>query len=118
MTREQQNRLNAMCGDLEAQIRLSSDGRYLHKSQVAANGTKLDKDSWRWIFVGTYKGWKAVPAIEGAGFIMLGASSKTLSIEDASAVIDMLFAFGNERGVQWSNPQESALKKLSDGVES
>ena len=112
MTREQQKRLNAMCGDLERQIRLTEDGVYIHgASRVGEpNRRAIDKDSWRWIFVGTYKGWKTVPAIEGAGFVMLGASSRNLTVEEAGDVMTMIEAFGAERGVQFSDPQESALR--------
>lgn len=112
MTREQQKRLNAMCGDLAAQIVLTASGHYAHKDSGWANknGTQcaIDKDSWRWIFCGTYKGWKTVPAIEGNGFVMLGASSRDLTVEEAGDVMTMIEAFGNERGVQWSDPAEQA----------
>lgn len=105
MTREQQKRLNAMCGDLAEQIRLAGDGQYIHREQ-GPGVQQLDKDSWRWIFCGTYKGWKSVPAIEGAGFVMLGASSRTMTVAEASDVMEMIAAFGNERGVVWSDPSE------------
>ena len=99
-----------MCGDLERQIRLTTDGRYVNGSDpYLETCTCVDKDSWRWIFVGTYKGWKTVPAIEGAGFVMLGASSRTLTVEECGDVMTMIEAFGAERGVAWSDPEESAL---------
>lgn len=108
MTREQQKKLNAMCGDLEQQIRLFGNGVYGHVEQ-GPGVQSLDRDSWRWMFVGTYKGWKSVPAIEGAGFIMLGASSRTLTEAEAGDVITMLYAFGNERGVRWTDPEDQSL---------
>ena len=74
MTRDQQKRLNAMCGDLAEQVALTDGGEYINAYEPCALGKRrLDKDSWRWIFCGTYKGWKTVPAIEGSGFVMLGA---------------------------------------------
>ena len=110
MTREQQKRLNAMCGDLEQQIRLSPSGNYVNHHDCQ-DGIRVDKDSWRWIFCGTYKGWKSVPAIEGAGFVMLGASSRTLTVEEAGDVMTMIEAFGVERGVQFSDPREAAMRE-------
>ena len=113
MTREQQKRLNAMCGDLEKQVRLTPDGDYVNWCMTAAEraGThRIDKDSWRWIFCGTYKGWKTVPAIEGAGFVMLGVSSRNLTVEEAGDVMMMIEAFGAERGVIWSDPEEAAMR--------
>lgn len=112
VTRDQQKRLNAMCGDLERQIRLTPAGNYINAMDARMNCCRtLDKDSWRWIFCGTYKGWKTVPAIEGAGFVMLGASSRDLSVEEAGDVMTMIEAFGAERGVQFSDPKESALRE-------
>ena len=110
MTRDQQKRLNAMCGDLEKQVRLNLEGRYIHRTKLKGGdlGRVLDKDSWRWMFCGTYKGNKFVPAIEGYGFILLGGSSRDLSVEDASNVIEMLFAFGGERDVEWTDPDEQS----------
>ena len=113
MTRDQQKRLNAMCGDLAAQLRLTSTGHYVHHSEKPCYEEmearrQLDKDSWRWIFCGTYKGWKTVPAIEGSGFVMLGASSRDLTVEECGDVMTMIEAFGAERGVAWSDPSEAA----------
>lgn len=112
MTRDQQKRLNAQCGDLADQICLTKKGHYAHKNSIGAwlHGVErmLDKDSWRWIFCGTYKGWKTVPAIEGSGFVMLGASSRDLTVEEAGDVMTMIEAFGAERGVQFSDPAEQA----------
>lgn len=111
MTRDQQKRLNAMCGDLERQVLLHPHGRYVNWREAVCDGARrLDKDSWRWIFCGTYKGWKTVPAIEGAGFVMLGASSRDLTVEEAGDVMTMIEAFGAERGVQWTDPKEAAMR--------
>lgn len=112
MTRDQQKRLNAMCGDLEKQVLLSEEDGYIHymtPRHANSRVMRLDKDSWRWLFCGTYKGWKTVPAIEGAGFVMLGASSRDLTVEEAGDVMTMIEAFGAERGVQFTDPEESAL---------
>jgi hypothetical protein len=109
MTREQQKRLNAQCGDLEQQVRLNACGRYVNARQ-APDGIRVCKDSWRWIFCGTFKGWKTLPAIEGNGFVMLGASSRDLTVEEAGDVMTMIEAFGLERGVQFSDPREAAMR--------
>ena len=109
MTRDQQKRMNAMCGDLERQIRLTPSGNYINAQDARMEGCRqLDKDSWRWIFCGTYKGWKTVPAIEGNGFVMLGASSRDLTVEECGDVMTMIEAFGVERGVTFSDPSEAA----------
>ena len=109
MTRDQQKRLNAMCGDLERQVRLDGHGNYINTNSVMEPGEiRIGKDSWRWMFVGTFKGWKTLPALEGNGFIMLGASSRDLSVGECMDVMLMMQAFGDARGVHWSDPAEAA----------
>lgn len=104
MTRDQQKRLNALCGDLSAQIRLSPTGHYVNKAQCP-EGIALHKDDWRHMFCGSYLGWRSVPALEGFGFIMLGRSSLLLDIDAASEVMTMIEAFGADREVQWTDPE-------------
>ena len=111
MTREQQKRLNAMCGDLAAQIMLEPDsGKYLHRTECKHGGLRFDKDSWRWLFCGAYKGWLRVPSPDGMGVVMLGASSREFGTVEISEIMEMMAAFGAERGVEWTDPKESALR--------
>lgn len=89
-TGEQNRKLNAMCGDLA--------------EQVLWHGQAIGKDDWRHMFVAAYrKEQRIVPGING-GFVVLGASSRNLTVSECSEVIEMINAFGAERGVVWSNP--------------
>lgn len=93
-TLDQNAKLNAMCGDVAA--------------QVEWHGQWLSKDDWRHMFVASYrKGQRAVPGIDG-GFVVLGASSKGLRVAECADVIELVHAFGAERGVEWSEPMERA----------
>ncbi len=90
-TLEQNARLNAMCADVAR--------------QVIWHGQRLSKDDWRHMFVASYrKGQRAVPGIDG-GFVVLGASSRDLSIAECSDVMEIIAAFGAEREVKWSDPR-------------
>lgn len=90
---EQNRKLNAMCGDLA--------------EQVLWHGQAISKDDWRHMFVAAYrKEQRIVPGING-GFVVLGASSRKLNVGECSDVIEMLNAFGVERGVVWSDPAEA-----------
>ena len=85
----QNDRLNAMCGDVA--------------KQVVWHGQRLSRDDWRHMFVASFrKGQKVVPGIDG-GFVVLGASSRQLTEAECSEVIELLFAFGAEHNVQWRN---------------
>lgn len=101
MTGRQQKMLNAVCGDLAAQL--------------SWHGNRLSKDDWRHMVAGTILGWRMMPAIdrgEGAhGFIMLGGSSLKLSRSQAAEAITALLQIGDhpdEQGlsakpVRWSD---------------
>ena len=93
-TSEQNKKLNAMCGDLA--------------EQVLWHGQALHKDDWRHMFVAAYrKEQRIVPGLNG-GFVVLGASSRRLTVSECADVIEMLNAFGAERGVVWSDETREA----------
>lgn len=97
---EQNKKLNAMCGDLA--------------EQVLWHGQALHKDDWRHMFVAAYrKEQRIVPGING-GFVVLGASSRRLSVPECSDVIEMLYAFGAEHGVVWTDPKNLPLDEQWD----
>lgn len=101
MTDEQRRMLNAICGDLSA--------------QVVWHGNRLHKDDWRHMLAGTMKGWRMMPGIdrgEGApGFIMLGGSSLALSKSQARDAITCGLQIGDDpasqgladKPVRWSD---------------
>lgn len=101
MTDKQRRMLNAVCGDLAAQL--------------SWHGNRLSKDDWRHMVAGTILGWRMMPAIdrgEGAqGFIMLGGSSLKLSRSQAAEAITALLQIGDHpdaqglsaKRVHWSN---------------
>ena len=103
MTDEQRRMLNAVCGDLSAQI--------------SWHGNRLSKDDFRHLLAGTVLGWRMMPAIdrgEGApGFIFLGGSSLKLTRAQAAEAITQGIEIGDR-------PEEQGLKckpvKWSDAV--
>jgi hypothetical protein len=51
------------------------------------------------MFVASYRqGQRVVPGIEG-GFVVLGASSRDLSVSECGDLMELIAAFGAERGV-------------------
>lgn len=101
MTDAQRRMLNAVAGDLAAQLQW--------------HGNRLTKDDWRHMVAGTILGWRMMPAIdrgEGAsGWIMLGGSSLKLSRSQAADAITALVQIGDHpeeqrlraRPVRWSD---------------
>ena len=90
MTDAQRRMLNAVCGDLAAQLRW--------------HGNRLGKDDWRHLLSGTVLGWRMMPGVdrgEGApGFIMLGGSSLSLSRTQAAEAIALGVWIGDEPAQQ------------------
>lgn len=45
-----------------------------------------------------------LPALEGAGMFPVGQRSSTLTVDQFSGLIELLFAYGAKHGVRWSDP--------------
>ena len=72
--------------------------------QVVWYGQKLSKDDWKEITSASWRGQRSVPNIEGNGFVVLGVSTKKLSIKEMGELITVIEAFGAEQGVKFSAP--------------
>jgi hypothetical protein len=46
-----------------------------------------------------------LPALEGAGAFPVGLRSSTLTVEQFSGLIELLFKYGAEHGVEWTDPE-------------
>ena len=86
---EQNKKLNAMCDDLA--------------DQVEWYGQKLSREDWKQMFTASLKKQKAVPGIDG-GFVVLGVPTSSMSKKLMSELIELIYAFGAERNVIWSEP--------------
>lgn len=85
---EQNAALWAMLGDVAA--------------QVVWHGRKLDADSWKNIFSSSLKRQDVVPNLDGTGFVVLGQSTSKMTKAEMSDLLELISAFGAERGVVWS----------------
>lgn len=47
-----------------------------------------------------------LPALEGQGVFPVGMRSSTLTKEQFAGLIELIYAYGAQHGVQWSEPQE------------
>ena len=96
MTPKQQRMLNAVCGDLSAQL--------------SWHGNRLSKDDWRHMLAGTMLGWRMMPAIDrgegAAGFIMLGGSSLNLTKTQAAEAITQAVQIGD-------HPEDQGIRSRS-----
>lgn len=49
-----------------------------------------------------------LPTLENEGMFPVGLRSSTLTVAQFSALVELLYKFGAERGVVWSEPREKA----------
>lgn len=106
-SREQEERYHAMLGDIAKQC------RHLNLS--------LDLDAWKRLCIDQFKRdtmeepeccaryWarhqlNIIPSLDGSSIVVLGEQSRKFPMGVAVAFIEWLFAFGGDRGVQWSDP--------------
>lgn len=116
MTDPQRKRLNAMCGDLSAQLRLDfRTGDYVNVRECPG-GERIGKDDWRHMMVAVLKGQRSVPHPEGRGFVVLGQSSKALGKRLTAELITLIDAFGSERDVQWTDPEQVQMRAMYEAA--
>jgi hypothetical protein len=71
--------------------------------QVEWYGQKLTPEEWKDVFTAALKKQRAVPGIDG-GFVILGAHTSTMSKGDLADLIEVMYAFGAEHSVKWTEP--------------
>lgn len=69
--------------------------------QVDWYGQKLTEDEWKDVFSASIKKQKAVPGLEG-GFVVCGRSTSKMTKREFSDLLEVMYAFGADKGVQWS----------------
>lgn len=77
--------------------------------QVNWHGLMLTPEEWKHVFTATLKGQKTVQNLDGTGFIVLGQSTRRMSKKELSNLLELAYAFGAEKGVNWSEQSKSDL---------
>ena len=92
---EQNARMWAMLADVARQV------------QWPVNGvmTTLEPEDWKSLVTAAVKSETRMAAGLSGGFVMLGRKTSTMSVQEMTDVIEYLFAFGAERGVEWKNEE-------------
>jgi hypothetical protein len=71
--------------------------------QTDWHGIRLSPEEWKDLLSAGLKKTRVVPNIEGNGFVILGQSTSKMGKREFSDLLDLIHAFGNERGVAWSD---------------
>lgn len=76
---------------------------------------KLSSEDWKTLITAAARQETRVAAGLSGGAVMLGASTRKMTVAEMGDVIEFMHAFGAERGVVWS---EKALQEVPDEWES
>lgn len=71
-------------------------------AQVVWHGRKLSSEEWKCVFSASLKRQDVVPGID-SGFVVMAQSTSRMTKAELSSLMELIGAFGNERGVKWSN---------------
>lgn len=66
--------------------------------QVVWHGQKLSPENWKDVFTAALKRQEVVPGLEG-GFVVLGTSTRRMSKDEMGQLMELISAFGAEKGV-------------------
>ena len=88
-SQEQNRRLWAMLRDVS--------------QQVIWHGQKLADTEWKDVFTAALKRQKVVPGIDG-GFVVLGTSTRAMTVAEMGELMELMEAFGAERSVRFRAP--------------
>lgn len=73
--------------------------------QVIWHGQKLAPVEWKCVLTAGLKKQKIVPNIDGNGFVVIGASTSSMTIKEMNEVIEMCEFFGGREGVRFRAPE-------------
>jgi hypothetical protein len=83
--------------------------------QVEWYGQHLTTEEWKDVLTAALKKQKAVPGIDG-GFVVIGARTRNMTIREMGDLVELMYAFGAEKNVQWSEPAEQGYEALAKEV--
>lgn len=72
--------------------------------QVDWYGSKLTPTEWKHVFTASLKKQKVIPGLDGE-FVVLPSGTSTMTIPEMSDMIELIHAFGAERGVVFTDPR-------------
>ncbi|EPM4790188.1 recombination protein NinB [Escherichia coli] len=78
--------------------------------QVEWHGRWLDAESWKCVFTAALKQQDVVPNLAGNGFVVIGQPTSRMRVSEFAELLELIQAFGTERGVKWSDEARLALE--------
>jgi len=69
--------------------------------QVDWYGQKLSSEDWKDVLTASLRRTRVVPGIDAGTFVPLGMRTSQMTKEEISELIELVYAFGAERGVKF-----------------
>lgn len=95
---EQNARMWAMLTDISKQVPWAVNGRLVN----------MPPGDWKDVLTASFKREQRIAAGIDGGFVMLGQRTSKMTLSDMSDLIELMTAFGSERGVRWTDPSAEA----------
>jgi len=68
------------------------------------HGLKLTADDWKILFLDALdRETRMVPNLDGTGMVGIGRSSSSLSKEEFSGLLSIVYEWGGRNGIEWSD---------------
>lgn len=94
-TLEQNAKLWAMLGDISRQVQWPVNGVMQH----------LDAEDWKSLMTAAARQEVRMAAGIDGGVVMLGVSTKRMTVRELGDVIECMYAFGADKDITWSEPK-------------
>jgi hypothetical protein len=82
-------------------------------AQVDWYGQRLSAEDWKHVFSAALQRQRVVPGIDG-GFVMCGMSTSKMDKKTFSDLLEIIFAFGAQHGVKWSDPNLATFEQYRE----
>lgn len=76
--------------------------------QVEWGGEKLSVEDWKDMFTASLRKARVVPGLDEGTFVPLGMRTSDMSKQELSNLLELIMAFGAERGVKFHDEREKA----------
>lgn len=73
--------------------------------QVTWHGMKLAPEDFKVMLTAARKAQRAVPAIDGKGFVVLGEQTSQMTVAEMTELLDLIDAFGAEHEVKFKDQE-------------
>lgn len=76
--------------------------------QVVWYGAKLSADDWKDVLTASLRKARVVPGIDPGTYVPLGMRTSDMTKPEMAELLELIYAFGAERGVQFSDANARA----------